>query len=82
MEWTGKDPAGRDMTDREPIVVFRTQSTIEANVVRGLLETRGISGVISSGAPQAIFPFIVSGLGEVRLTVRGEEADKASCLFG
>ncbi|MEE2791879.1 MAG: ribonuclease III [Acidobacteriota bacterium] len=77
----GADVDGRDMTDREPVVVFRTQSTIEANVVRGLLETRGIRGVISSGAPQAIFPFTVGGMGEVRLTVRGEEADKASCLI-
>ena len=69
------------MTDHAPAVVFRTQSTIEADVVSGLLKTRGINAVISSGAPLAIFPLTVSGLGAVRLTVRGEEADRASRLI-
>ena len=69
------------MTDSDPMVVFRTQSTIEANVVCGLLETRGIDAVISSGAPHAIFPLTVSGLGEVRLTVRGAEAQRARRLI-
>ncbi len=69
------------MTDSDPKVVFRTESTIEANVVCGLLETRGIDAVISSGAPHAIFPLTVSGLGEVRLTVRGAEAQRARRLI-
>ncbi len=69
------------MTDSDPKIVFRTQSTIEANVVSGLLETRGIDSVLSSGGPQAIFPLTVSGLGEVRLTVRGEEAKRARRLI-
>ena len=69
------------MTDSDPKVVFRTPSTIEANVVSGLLETRGIDAVLSSGAPHAIFPLTVSGLGEVRLTVRGAEAPRARRLI-
>ena len=69
------------MTDSDPQVVFRTQSTIEANVVSGLLETRGIPAVMSSGAPHAIFPLTVSGLGEVRLTVRGDQARRARRLI-
>ena len=66
------------MTDTEPAVVFRTQSDIEANVVRGLLETRGIRAMLSSGRPHAIFPVTVGGLGEVRLTVRPEDAETAT----
>ena len=66
------------MTDTEPAVVFRTQSDIEANVVRGLLETHGISAMLSSVGPHAIFPMTVSGLGAVRLTVRAEEAEAAT----
>ncbi len=69
------------MTDSDPQVVFRTQSTIEANVVSGLLETRGIPAVMSSGAPHAIFPLTVSGLGEVSLTVRGDQARRARRLI-
>ena len=69
------------MTDPEPAVVFRTQSDIEANVVRGLLETHGISAVLSSVGPHAIFPMTVSGFGAVRLTVRGQEAQAAIRLI-
>ncbi len=69
------------MTDSDPQVVFRTHSAIEANVVIGLLETRGIDAVASSAAPHAIFPLTVNGLGEVRLTVRGEQARRARRLI-
>ena len=69
------------MTDSGPQVVFRTQSTIEADVVSGLLETRGIEAIISSGAPHVIFPLTVSGLGEVRVTVRAEQARRARRLI-
>ena len=69
------------MTDTEPAVVFRTQSDIEANVVRGLLETHGISAVLSAAGPHAIFPVTLSGLGEVRLTVRAEAAEMATRLI-
>ena len=61
----------------ELTVVFRTQSDIEANVVRGLLETRGIRTLLSSAAPQAVFPLSVDGLGEVRLAVRADDAERA-----
>ena len=58
-------------------VVFRTQSDVEANVVRGLLETRGIRTLLTSAAPQAVFPLSLDGLGEVRLAVRADDAEKA-----
>ena len=66
------------MSDTDPAVVFRTQSDIEANVVKGLLETHGILAALSSDVPHAIFPLTVSGLGEVRLSVRALEAEAAS----
>jgi len=69
------------MTVSAPVVIFRTPSTIEANIVSGLLATRGIDAMISSRAPQAIFPVTVGGLGEVRLTVRSEEASRATRLI-
>ena len=50
--------------------------------MRGLLETHGIRSVVSSGGPQSIFPVALGGLGEVRLTVRAEEAEAAIKLIG
>jgi len=59
------------------VVVFRTQSAPEASIVRGLLETHGIPGVVSSHLPQSIFPLAIDGLGEVRLLVHPGDAEEA-----
>ena len=63
------------------VVIFRTQSDIEANVVRGLLETRGIRALLASDVPHTVFPLTIDGLGEVRLSVRADEAEKARRLI-
>jgi ribonuclease III len=58
-------------------VVFRSASDIEARVVRGLLESHGITSLLSSGAPQSIFPVGVGGIAEIKISVRPEEAEEA-----
>jgi ribonuclease-3 len=58
-------------------VVFRTASEIEARVVRGLLETHGIASMASSDLPRSIFPMAVEALGDIRISVRPEDADEA-----
>jgi len=57
------------------VVVFRTNSDVEASIVRGLLETNGVPSVIASHVTQ--FPLAVTDLGEVRLSVRAEDAEEA-----
>ena len=64
-----------------PTVVFRTQSDIEASVVRGLLETHGIQVLLSSDVPHTVFPLTIDGLGEVRLSVRLDQAAEAQQLI-
>jgi ribonuclease-3 len=61
----------------EPVIIFRTCSDIEASVVRALLDAHGIDVSLSSDVPHSVFPITIDGLGEVRLTVRGDEADEA-----
>ena len=63
------------------VVIFRTQSDIEASVVRGLLETHGIRALLASDLPHAVFSLTIDGLGEVRLSVRKDEADSARRLI-
>jgi len=58
-------------------VVFRTPSEIEARVVRGLLETHGIASLLASDVPRSIFPLAVDGIGDVRISVRSDEAEEA-----
>jgi ribonuclease-3 len=64
------------MTDL--VTVFRTQSPIEAEVVRGLLEAHGIDTLVQSNMPRTPFPM---ALHELRLSVAAEDADRAEGLI-
>jgi ribonuclease-3 len=59
------------------VVIFRTHSDIEANIVRSLLDAHGIRSILSSDIPHSVFPLTIDGLGEVRLSVHRDEADEA-----
>jgi ribonuclease-3 len=61
----------------EPVVIFRTQSNVEASIVRGLLESHGVMAVLSSSVAHTVFPLNVNELGAVRIAVRPEDADEA-----
>jgi ribonuclease-3 len=63
------------------VVIFRTQSEVEAKVVRGLLEAHGIPTVTASDVPQSIFPLAINALGEVRISVHPDDADEAGRII-
>ncbi len=60
------------------VVIFRSQSDVEASIVRGLLEANGIMAVVSSRVTHSVFPVNVNELGEVRLAVRADDAEEAT----
>jgi ribonuclease-3 len=55
-------------------VILRTPSPIEADVIKGLLETHGIAALITSDLSRTAFPF---SLNELRVTVNEEDAERA-----
>ena len=59
------------------VTIFASRSPIEADVVRGLLEANGVMPIVSTAIPRSVFPFTVSDLGEVRLSVHPDEAEEA-----
>jgi ribonuclease-3 len=59
-------------------VIFRTPSQIEADVVRGLLETHGIRTIVSSDMSRTPFPLAVN---ELRIAVHDEEAERATRII-
>jgi ribonuclease-3 len=59
------------------VVIFRTQSDVEASIVRGLLEAHHVPSVLASAVPRSVFPLNVTSLAEVRLSVRASDADEA-----
>lgn len=61
----------------ELVVIFRTQSDVEASIVRGLLEAHGVPSLVSSDVSHSVFPLSVNELGEVRLSVRASQAEEA-----
>jgi ribonuclease III len=66
----------------QPIaVVFRTNSDIEASIVRGLLEAHGIETGASSDLTHAVFPLTIDGLGEVRISVSADQAGAAERII-
>jgi ribonuclease III len=65
----------------ETVVIFRTRSDVEANLVRGLLETHGIPVAQSAEAFRNIFPAPASDQGDVRLAVPAEHAEEAIRLI-
>ncbi len=67
------------MTDL--VVIFRTHSDIEAQIVRSLLEAHGVMSVLSSDVPRSIFPLSVDGLNEVRIGVHPSEAEDAQRII-
>ncbi|HKT81468.1 MAG TPA: ribonuclease III [Vicinamibacterales bacterium] len=63
------------------VVIFRTQSDVEASIVRGLLEAHGVPSLVSSSAQASRFPVSVNELGEVRISVRTTDADEAKRII-
>ena len=58
----------------ELTVILRTPSPIEADVIKGLLETHGITALITSDLSRTAFPF---ALNELRVTVNAADAERA-----
>ncbi|HXT69951.1 MAG TPA: ribonuclease III [Vicinamibacterales bacterium] len=61
---------------RPPVEVFRTHSSIEAEVVRGLLDAHGIDATVASALPQAIFSMRF-GQAEFAIAVSAEYSGRA-----
>jgi len=63
------------------VVIFRTHSDIEAQIVRGLLEAHGVMSVVSSDVLHSVFPMSVDGLTQVRIAVHAAEAADAQRII-
>jgi hypothetical protein len=59
------------------VVVYRARGELAAQVVKGLLETDGIPSLIQSDAAGSVHPFLADGMGEYKVTVVKELAEKA-----
>lgn len=65
------------------VIVYRTWSDLEAQLVKGILELYGIPVSLSTDISHTLYPFTVDGLGETRVLVPLEaEGEAQSILAG
>ncbi len=63
--------------DRDDIVVGTTSGVLEAEILRGLLKSRGIEARLSHEALTTIYGFGVGPLAEVEIIVPADQAKEA-----
>ena len=70
------------MSKSEEIVeVYQAKGEIEAQVIKGLLESYGVPCLLKSTAAPSVHTFTVDGMGEVKVMVRESMAEKARKLI-
>src|SRR5436190_5335802 len=68
------------MPDSRPVEIFRSHSSIETEVVRGLLDAHGIEASVSAALSQSLFP-VRFGQTEFRVSVAAAAAGTARNLI-
>ena len=63
------------------VEVYKATSEIEAQVIKGLLESYGIASFLKSNAAPSVHMFTVDGMGEVRVMVLESVAAQARELI-
>ena len=70
------------MSNKEKIVeVYKARTEMEAEVIKGLLESFGIPSYLKSHAAPSVHWFTMDGLGEVRVMVLDSMAEEARRLI-
>ena len=63
------------------IQVYKARGELEAQVIRGLLESAGIPALMQGNAATSIHPFIADGMGEIKIMVSAARADEAKRII-
>ena len=66
---------------QELIEVYKAAGELEAQVIKGLLESYGIPCFLKSHAAPSVHIFAVDGMGEVKVMVRQSGAEEAKKLI-
>ena len=67
-------------SDEKLVAVYRANGELQAQVVRGLLESNGIPCLFKSQAAPSVHAFTVDGMGEVFVMVPESAAEEARKL--
>jgi hypothetical protein len=70
------------MSAREQLVTVRTAKYMEAQIIKGRLESEGIPVLLSYESAGLIYGLTVDGLGEVKIMVPKHLAEEAKEILG
>jgi hypothetical protein len=62
---------------KDIVEVYSARGELEAQVIKGLLESAGIPALLQSNAATSIHSFIMDGMGEVKVMVATAQAEEA-----
>ncbi len=69
------------MKSEKKLVEVCSASEVEAQVIKGMLESYGILCLLQSHAAPSVHMFSIDGMGEVKVLVREEAAEEARRLI-
>ncbi len=69
------------MVDGKLVEVYKAANGMEAQVIKSLLESYGITSVLRSNAAPSVHIFTVDGMGEVKVMVLDSDAEEARELI-
>jgi hypothetical protein len=70
------------MSTREQLVTVRTAKYMEAQIIKGRLESEGIPVLLSYESAGLIYGLTIDGLGEVKIMVPKRLAEEAKEILG
>ena len=70
------------MSESEQLVTVRTANYMEAQIIKGRLESEGIPVLLSYESAGLIYGLTVDGLGEVKIMVPKHLAEEAREILG
>lgn len=74
-------PEEKEEPELELVEVRRAPNELEAQIIRGLLESHGIDCTLRGETLRLTHSITVDGLAEVRILVRSEDAQKAKNII-
>jgi hypothetical protein len=70
------------MSASKQLVTVRTANYLEAQIIKGRLESEGIPVLLSYESAGLVYGITVDGLGKVKIMVPGNLADEAKEILG
>lgn len=78
MEDEAKPKVDKDLKLRE---LTRVMGPVEAEVIKNFLESQGIPCILRGQMAQAVYPFSVDGMGEIKVMVSESDYHQAKALL-